>query len=809
MREVLARAATVADRSVLDAFRILWQDLPYSARLVADAERSSGGAAGDRRRRRALRRRSPRPATRPTRRRRRSSSRSTPASTARAIGRSGSRDVRRGPRADRARRRRHRAGHRRRRGRGRRELPQPVAARADVRPGGARAAHLAVRAQPRAAGGRTAAVPDDARSRADPGRADRERDARRRVGRHVAVRRRAGHRVDADPARDRSRSRCPCGRRPPRGVARSRDLDVPRARRLAALEGLVALGVDPSRWWFQRGVDRHRRAAARDHPGVVLQALDARELRAAVRAVRGAGSRRPRRLPGMGRQDRSTRSSRTARTAEVRAHARQAGEPRSTSAGVRRSSRPRPSPRRGSGWPRTGCCRTGSSGSASIPATGTERGFEFAYDGATMNGYIDRIGPDPLGFGTRITDYKTGGTYNMPKANESLQLGIYYLAAQEAEDLKEVGAITGVELAYLKGHYRTGAIEMREWEVGSGEREAEYQQRMRERLLVADRRAAPPGRARSATVPTRRPIASSATSRRSARSIRRARRCSRRTVDRDGSRLPAGDRRRDGRPRADRGAMARDLVAARAVRARRRRGIGQDVGDGGARRLPGARRAPVGVGDDAPGVLPGNVLCLTFTNKATENLQQRIRRALAELDLAEGEEPEIMNYHGFAAKLLDRYGMLAGIEPDQRVLSPAQRTELCARVMDLMTFEHVKTETPGRRDRQHPAAGRPGLEPPAHARRDHRVQRGAAGAVAGAPLRPRVPRRVGADRAGQRRGDLPAVEARPGRDRLRRPDLARAQGGRGASAGGRRVPAAVRRGVARRVPGHRRRPGRS
>ena len=75
-------------------------------------------------------------------------------------------------------------------------------------------------------------------------------------------------------------------------------------------------------------------------------------------------------------------------------------------------------------------------------------------------------------------------------------------------------------------------------------------------------------------------------------------------------------------------------------------------------------------GADAPGVLPGNVLCLTFTNKATENLQQRIRRALAELDLAEGEEPEIMNYHGFAAKLLDRYGMLAGIEPDQRVLSP-------------------------------------------------------------------------------------------------------------------------------------------
>ena len=41
------------------------------------------------------------------------------------------------------------------------------------------------------------------------------------------------------------------------------------------------------------------------------------------------------------------------------------------------------------------------------------------------------------------------------------------------------------------------------------------------------------------------------------------------------------------------------------------------------------------------GVLPGNVLCLTFTNKATENLQQRVRRALAGLDLPDGEEPEI------------------------------------------------------------------------------------------------------------------------------------------------------------------------
>jgi DNA helicase II / ATP-dependent DNA helicase PcrA len=92
------------------------------------------------------------------------------------------------------------------------------------------------------------------------------------------------------------------------------------------------------------------------------------------------------------------------------------------------------------------------------------------------------------------------------------------------------------------------------------------------------------------------------------------------------------------------------------------------------------------------GVLPGNVLCLTFTNKATEHLTVKIRRALAALDLPEGEEPTILSYHGFAAQVLERYGLLAGIEPGQRVVSAAQRTELCARVLDQMSFEFVSAE---------------------------------------------------------------------------------------------------------------------
>jgi ATP-dependent DNA helicase UvrD/PcrA len=95
---------------------------------------------------------------------------------------------------------------------------------------------------------------------------------------------------------------------------------------------------------------------------------------------------------------------------------------------------------------------------------------------------------------------------------------------------------------------------------------------------------------------------------------------------------------------------------------------------------------------DHPGVLPGNVLCLIGANKATENLVFRVRRALASLDLPEGEEPTIANYHGFAAQVLERQGLLAGIEPGQRILTQAQRTELCARVLDEMSFDHAPAE---------------------------------------------------------------------------------------------------------------------
>jgi hypothetical protein len=117
---------------------------------------------------------------------------------------------------------------------------------------------------------------------------------------------------------------------------------------------------------------------------------------------------------------------------------------------------------------------------AEPPATATERGFAFEFGGARIRGKIDRIGPVPEG-GTRITDYKTGRSDSAPKPAESLQLGIYYLAVNEDEDLAEHRPVQAVELAFLGGTKADPSLDVKEWSV-SEDVEEDYKERMRERL---------------------------------------------------------------------------------------------------------------------------------------------------------------------------------------------------------------------------------------------------------------------------------------------------------------------------------------
>ena len=83
--------------------------------------------------------------------------------------------------------------------------------------------------------------------------------------------------------------------------------------------------------------------------------------------------------------------------------------------------------------------------------------------------------------GTRITDYKTGRSDSAPKPAESLQLGIYYLAVNEDDELAEHRPVQAVELAFLGGKKADPALDVKAWSV-SEDVEEDYKARMRERL---------------------------------------------------------------------------------------------------------------------------------------------------------------------------------------------------------------------------------------------------------------------------------------------------------------------------------------
>ncbi|GAB4588388.1 ATP-dependent helicase [Nocardia sp. IFM 10818] len=109
-------------------------------------------------------------------------------------------------------------------------------------------------------------------------------------------------------------------------------------------------------------------------------------------------------------------------------------------------------------------------------------------------------------------------------------------------------------------------------------------------------------------------------------------------------------------------------------------------------------------------VEPDQVLGLTFTRKAAQQLTTRIRTRLARLagapllrdidptgrlrGLLTASEPEISTYHSYAGRLLSEYGLLLPVEPTATLLTETQLWQLAYRVVSTWDGDLDTDRTP-------------------------------------------------------------------------------------------------------------------
>jgi superfamily I DNA/RNA helicase len=256
------------------------------------------------------------------------------------------------------------------------------------------------------------------------------------------------------------------------------DPTSPAPERLSSLDGLLALGDDPGRWWFQRDWTDVE-AEPRDKLYLSfsrLGTLENCELQYVLSSELGLD-------PGGGYQ------AWVGRLVHQIIEDCEHGELERTPEAFERVLDDRWEPARFPSFAISEAERANAkrvlipnwfARYADPAATATEQTFEFEFEGAAIRGKIDRIGPGPDG-STRITDYKTGRSDNAPRASESLQLGIYYLAVDGTDDLAQHRPVGAVELAYLGGKKKDSTLDVQEWPI-SRDGEEEYKTRMRDRI---------------------------------------------------------------------------------------------------------------------------------------------------------------------------------------------------------------------------------------------------------------------------------------------------------------------------------------
>jgi superfamily I DNA/RNA helicase/RecB family exonuclease len=249
------------------------------------------------------------------------------------------------------------------------------------------------------------------------------------------------------------------------------------AVRLAAIEGLVALGVDPSRWWFQRdwtdtGTPLH------EHVRVSYSRLEKLE-NCALQYVLGEE---------LGLENRAGYHAWVGSLVHTLIEECEDGRIERSEEALVAAANERWRPQEFPSKAVSEAFRIAVTGRmlpawikeyGEVPSRAQEVRFEFEVDDATVTGYIDRVGALQTG-GSIITDYKTGKKSNTKAPEENLQLGIYYLAMNAAPELKEFLPVKAVELTFLKERSK-GAISRSQLAL-TPTLAGEYATEMRERL---------------------------------------------------------------------------------------------------------------------------------------------------------------------------------------------------------------------------------------------------------------------------------------------------------------------------------------
>ncbi len=82
----------------------------------------------------------------------------------------------------------------------------------------------------------------------------------------------------------------------------------------------------------------------------------------------------------------------------------------------------------------------------------------------------------------------------------------------------------------------------------------------------------------------------------------------------------------------------------------------------------------------AHGIEPERVLGITFTNKAAEELADRVRSVLGPA-IEPARQVEVHTYHGFASQVLREFGALVGVERDVGVVTPTFTRQMLSTVV--------------------------------------------------------------------------------------------------------------------------------